>query len=254
MSASADDCLCAPVKVRRVSHAYGNVEALRDVSFEVAKGDLIAMVGPNGGGKSTLVKVVLGLLVPNDGECELFCQPSARFREWSKVAYVPQHAAAFDSQFPIKVSELVLLGRVPNRRLSRRFTQKDREAAAWAMDVCDVGPLGSRRVGELSGGQKQRVLIAKALARRPELLIMDEPTTGVDVQSQGRLFEILDRLNAEFGTSVVLVTHDHGILLERVQRVISLNISIQFQGTPADFEAWEHDAEKRLAEASRARS
>lgn len=254
MDAKGDDCLCAPVKVRRVSHSYGNVEALRDVSLEVSKGDLVAIVGPNGGGKSTLVKVMLGLITPNDGDCELFCQPAPRFREWQKVAYVPQHASAFDSQFPIKVGELVLLGRVPSRGLGRRFSRDDREAAKWAMEVCDVAPLASRRVGDLSGGQKQRVLIAKALARKPELLLMDEPTTGVDAQSQDRLFEILDRMNAEFGATVVIVTHDHGVLHERVQRVVAVNVAVVFQGTPADFETWEHDGPRRSQERAHAQT
>jgi zinc transport system ATP-binding protein len=254
MSAEGDDCLCAPVKVRRVSHSFGNVEALRDVSLEVAKGDLVAIVGPNGGGKSTLVKVMLGLLSPHDGSAELFCQSAARFREWRKVAHVPQHATAFDAQFPIKVAELVLLGRIPNRRLGRRFSREDREAARWAMDVCDVGPLAGRRVGDLSGGQKQRVLIAKALARKPELLLMDEPTTGVDAQSQDRLFEILDRMNAEFGTTVVIVTHDHSVLHERVQRVVALSVSILFQGTPADYAEFEHRAQPRRSTRPAART
>jgi zinc transport system ATP-binding protein len=235
-----EQCPCPPIVLRGVSLSYGSVRALDRVSLEVPARELMALVGPNGGGKSTLVRVALGLLPPGAGTAELFCQPAQRFREWRRVSYVAQGATSFDAAFPIRVRELVLLGRMPNRPMGRRFTPADHEAARWAMEVCGVSDLADRRMGDLSGGQKQRAVIAKALARKPELLIMDEPTAGVDAGSQSRILDLIERMNAELGLTVVIVTHDHGILRERVQRVVSLNGRVEFEGLPADFESWEH--------------
>jgi zinc transport system ATP-binding protein len=239
---------CPPVVVRTVSHEFAGQPALQSVSFQIGRGELLALVGPNGAGKSTLLRVMLGLLAPTAGEAQLFCHPALSFHDWQRVAYVPQQAVAFDAQFPVRARELVLLGRIPNRRLARRFSAEDREAAEWAMEVCGVEELGPKRAGDLSGGQKQRVLIAKALARKPELLLMDEPTAGVDAESQERLFDLIDHLNAKLGVTVALVTHDHGIVRERVQRVLALNVKIEFAGSPADYEIWEQGrARPRLA-------
>jgi len=246
--AAREECACSPVIVKGVSHSFGGIRALDAVSLDVGRGELLAIVGPNGGGKSTLLKVMLGLLAPDEGEAQLFCTPAPTFRDWRRVGYVPQQAVAFDHQFPIRARELVMLGRVPNRGLGRRFGRKDREAVEWSMEVCGVTDLSARRAGDLSGGQKQRVLIAKALARKPELLVMDEPTAGVDTRSQERLFDLIDHLNAKLGVSVVLVTHDHGIVRERVQRVVALNVAVEFAGSPTAYESWEHDrARPRLS-------
>jgi zinc transport system ATP-binding protein len=244
MSPTREKCPCPLVALHSVDVRFGAVQALQGVTLSVEQGDLLALVGPNGGGKSTLVRVALGLLVPQGGTAELFCQPAHKFREWSRVSYVAQGATAFDVQFPIRVRELVLLGRVANRRIGRRFSKEDHEAARWAMEVCGVEDLADRRLGDLSGGQKQRALIAKALARKPDLLIMDEPTSGVDVGSQARILDLIDRMNAQLGLTLILVTHDHGIVRERVQRVVSLNGTVEFSGSPTAFEEWEHGHER----------
>ena len=220
------------VSLRGVSLERDDVEVLQSIDLVVNRGDALGIIGPNGGGKTSLLRVMLGLERPTSGEVRLFGQPVAAFREWDRLAYVAQQATHFDPFFPASVVEVVLLGRVPRRGLFRWFSDEDRAAAAWAMEVCGLQGYERRRVGRLSGGEKQRVFMAKALAAKPELLVLDEPTTGVDRESQRRFYDIIRQMNTEHGITIVLVSHDLGVVSAHLHRVACLNRTLFFDGDP----------------------
>ena len=207
-------------------------EVLRDVNLEVAKGEILGIVGPNGGGKTSLLRLILGLERTSSGEVELFGEPVSRFREWHRVGYIPQHAVAFDPNFPATVRETVLLGRVAPRGVFHWFRPEDFAVARSATELCGLSGLEGRRVGALSGGEKQRVFIAKAIASRPDLLVMDEPTAGVDPESERRFYDLLGRLKDELGLTVIFVSHDLGVVSARVDRVACLNRTLVYEGPP----------------------
>jgi zinc transport system ATP-binding protein len=240
----ASACVCPIVTLQKVSLVRDGQEVLKDIDLTVDKGEILGVVGPNGGGKTSLLRLILGLERPTRGEVELFCQPVARFREWRRVSYIPQHAIAFDQSFPATVREVVLLGRVAPRGPFRWLRKEDQEAANWAIEVCGLAGFEKRRVGELSGGEKQRVFIAKAVAARPELLVMDEPTTGVDAESERRFYDLLAELKEEIGLTVVLVSHDIGVVNARVDRVACLNRTLVYEGAARSLS--DEDLVKRL--------
>jgi zinc transport system ATP-binding protein len=216
-------------------HAENVVE---DATFAIRAGEFVGIVGPNGGGKSTLLRALLGLLPVHCGEARLFGEPPAQFRGWARIGYVPQQVVTGDARlFPATVFEVVLLGRVARRGLLRRFTGEDRAKARAALAEVGVEALADRRLGELSGGQRQRVFLAKALAGDPELLFLDEPTTGVDPSARQAFLELLDHLNHEAGVTVVLVSHDTHSLQLSAHRLLALNRRLVYDGPPAGLEA-----------------
>ena len=220
------------VAVRHVDLDRDGQEVLRDINFVVERGQILGVVGPNGGGKTSLLRLVLGLERPTRGEIDLFGQPVARFRGWNRIGYIPQHAVGFDQNFPASVREIVLLGRVARRGLLRWLGTEDRNAARRAIELCGLIGLEGRRVGALSGGEKQRVFIAKAIASEPDLLVMDEPTAGVDPESERRFYDLLGRLKDELGLTVIFVSHDLGVVSARVDRVACLNRTLVYEGPP----------------------
>jgi zinc transport system ATP-binding protein len=216
---------------------YGDVQVLDHVGLSVKHGDFVGIVGPNGGGKSTLLKAALGIVPTCCGEARLFGEPVARFREFHRVGYVPQHAVHVDPRFPATAFEVALLGRVGRRGLLRRVREDDRAATMHAMAEVGVAKLADRRIGQLSGGERQRVFLAKALAAEPELLILDEPTTGVDPRAREDFYRLLDHLNHDHHLTTVLVSHDNQAISMVAHRLVAVNRSIVFDGAPADFEA-----------------
>src|SRR5256712_2616667 len=220
------------VAVRNVDLDRDGQAVLRDINFVVEKGQILGVVGPNGGGKTSLLRLVLGLERPTRGEIELFGQPVARFRGWNRIGYIPQHAVGFDQNFPASVRGIVLLGRVARRGLLRWLGTEDRNAARRAIELCGLIGLEGRRVGALSGGEKQRVFIAKAIAAEPDLLVTDEPTAGVDPESERRFYDLLGRLKDELGLTVIFVSPDLGGVSARVDRVAGLNPTPVYEGPP----------------------
>ncbi|NTW96934.1 MAG: metal ABC transporter ATP-binding protein [Oscillochloris sp.] len=214
------------VEVQGLWAGYEREPVLEDVTLTIMPGDFIGLIGPNGGGKSTLLKVLLGLLVPIRGEVRLFGQPPAQGRRL--VGYVPQ-AFAFDRAFPIRVSEVALMGRLSRRGLGRRYTAEDDAAVRTALDQVDAWALRDRPFGALSGGQRQRVLVARALAAEPQLLILDEPTASVDPQGRADLYEVLRTLNARM--SILLATHDMLAISSYVKTVGCINRRLVYHGT-----------------------
>ncbi|GHV90331.1 ABC transporter ATP-binding protein [Spirochaetia bacterium] len=183
-----------------VSFSYGPVKVLENASFHIHQGEFIALVGPNGSGKTTVLKLLLGLEKPGAGKIELFGLPGAQGLD--RVGYVPQQAP-LDKAFPISVRDVVRMGRL---QPLRSYAKGDRAAAEEALEQADIADLAERPFGQLSGGQRRRVLVARALAARPEILILDEPTANMDSESAERLFETLGKLKGK--TTILIVTHD----------------------------------------------
>lgn len=224
------------VDVRNVSFGYADSLVLEGINLQVNRGDYLGLIGPNGSGKTTLLKLMIGSLrAPHQGAIHLFGTPLPAFREWWKIGYVSQKAASFNSGFPGTVEEIVFTGRAARRGLFKFYTAEDRKAVHEALDR--VGMLGfkDRLIGRLSGGQQQRVFIARALVSRPELLILDEPTVGVDLKAEAQFYDLIRSLRQEMGLTVILVSHDVGAVGHEVNSLACLNRKLHYHGSPADF-------------------
>lgn len=220
------------LELERVWFRFGPEPVLEDVSLRVEPGEFVGLIGPNGSGKTTLLRIALGLLQPLQGKVRLFGQDMGGFRDWRRVGYVPQKATAQLGGFPATVREVVLTGRVANRGLGLPFGAADRAAADRALARAGIASLAGRPIGELSGGQQQRALIARALASEPDLLLLDEPTVGVDRAAQEAFYGLLRRLRGETGLAIVLVSHDIGVVTKEVTRLACLNRRLHYHGDP----------------------
>ncbi|MDR5682764.1 MAG: metal ABC transporter ATP-binding protein [Armatimonadota bacterium] len=221
-------------ELEHVCFDYGTERVLDHVNLVVRRGDFLGIIGPNGSGKTTLLRVMLGLLRPCCGHVRLFGQDIREFRDWHRIGYVPQKAVAFESRFPASVFEVVVSGRTGRVGLGRRFGPADYEAAERALETVGMAAHRDRLVGRLSGGEQQRVFIARALASEPDLLVLDEPTVGVDVEAQERFYGLLRHLNRDLGTTLVLVSHDIGVVAQEVTQLACLNRSLFFHGSPEE--------------------
>ncbi len=210
--------MTAAVELRGVSAGFEGKSVLEDVSFILEERGYLGVIGPNGGGKTTLLKVILGMHATSAGQVLIHGEPVATGRQ--RVGYVPQYPRV-DLDFPISVADVVLMGRRAQRGLAPWWRAADREAAARAL--ASVGMEGHQRarIGDLSGGQRQRVFIARALVAEPSVLLLDEPTASVDTAAQGHVYELLAELNRTM--AIVLVTHDIGIISSHVKMVACLN-------------------------------
>lgn len=229
----------APIVIDHVSFAYADEEVLSDVSLTVDNGDFLGIIGPNGSGKTTLLRLILGLNQLQKGNILLFGKPVSKFKDWSKIGYVPQKVAQLQTKIPITVNEVVSLGRIGSAGLFRSISKIDKEAIHKALAAVGMAGHGDRLVTELSGGQQQRVFIAKALACEPELLILDEPTVGVDVETQDEFYEILSSLNKKQDNgktiTLIIVSHDIDVVVNEVNKVACLNKTLVYEGSPKDF-------------------
>lgn len=207
---------------------------LTNISFTIFQAEYIAIIGPNGGGKTTLIRMLLGLDKPTSGDIKLYGKKMSHFKRWDKIGYVPQRASLVDAAFPATVEDIVNMGRTSKRKLFSKKTKEDIEAVEHAMIRMDVIHLRDRMVGELSGGQRQRAMIARALASKPEILILDEPNTGVDAISQNRFYELLRKLNKEEKITIVFITHDVGVIADDIARLFTVNEKIQICNNPSE--------------------
>ncbi|WPL14828.1 MULTISPECIES: metal ABC transporter ATP-binding protein [Thiorhodovibrio] len=206
------------IEVEALSFAYDGLRVLENVTLAVAGGEFLGLVGPNAGGKSTLLKLILGLLEPTGGRLRVLGLAPKQARR--RIGYVPQYPA-FARDFPITVGDAVLMGRLGTRGLVLRYSPRDHQAMERALCEVEAEDLARRPIGKLSGGQLQRVLLARALVSEPEILILDEPTANIDQRLEGEIFELLARLNARM--TILVVSHDIAFISGYVSRVACLN-------------------------------
>ncbi|MCG8501524.1 MAG: ABC transporter ATP-binding protein [Firmicutes bacterium] len=214
------------IEMSGVSVYYDQICALDHIHLNIKEKEFLAIIGPNGGGKSTLLKVVLGLIKPDKGDVKVLGQPVRHSQ--SAIGYVPQFSS-FDKQFPIDVTDVVLMGRLSDRiRLFHSFTKEDREIVEKVMKQLEIDGLKNRQIGQLSGGQLQRVLIARALVTNPKILMLDEPTASLDANAKTQIYAILKELNQK--VTVVVVSHDMGAVSSHVNRIACLNKKLYYHG------------------------
>lgn len=220
------------IEIANVTVNIGEVVALDNISLIVDKGDFTAIVGPNGGGKTTLIRAILGLQLPTEGNILVFGQNPAKKRNALPIGYVPQ-LVNIDLSYPVNVFDVVLMGAYGLVGSGRRIKEEHRQMAAEALETVGIAELKERPIGQLSGGQRQRAFIARALACRPELLILDEPTTGVDTTTSTNLYSLLRTLNSQ-GVTIILVSHDIGVTASYVDKIVCLNRSLVAHGRPEE--------------------
>lgn len=206
------------IEINNVSFSYSHVPVVRDINLVIHEGEFLGVIGPNAGGKSTLLKLILGLLRPDAGEITVFGKSPDKGR--SRIGYVPQYPA-FSRDFPINVCDVVLLGRLGETRWYGGYTQEDREIAMDALKAVEIDNIWNQSIDSLSGGQLQRMLIARALASKPEILILDEPTANIDVRAEEDIFALLKQYNDHM--TIIVVSHDIGFISGYVGRVACLN-------------------------------
>ena len=220
----------------RFSHAtfgFPGVIALKDITLEIAEGEFIGIIGPNGSGKTTLCKAVLGLMRPLEGSLQIFdcaCE-ELRCHHRARIGYLPQKGR-LDQNFPITVLEAVMMGRYGVLGLFRRPAKQDQEIALQALTNVGMQDHRDSALGHLSSGQQQRVLIARALAQQPQVLLLDEPTTGIDITTQHSVLDLIRRLHRDFGLTVLLVTHDINMIRSQVDRLVLLKTRLFAAGAP----------------------
>jgi zinc transport system ATP-binding protein len=229
------------LELENVDFAYpGGPPVLRSVDLAVEQGEFVAIAGPNGGGKTTLLRIVLGLERPQSGSASLLGEPAVRCSRRSRIGYLAQRAQ-LGIESPVTVREVVSAGRAPRNGLAGRLGKRDRLLVDAAIERVGLGSLAGEPIATLSGGQQQRAFIAKALAGQPELLVLDEPTAGVDVDAQESLAALLDELHRELGATVLLVSHEFGAIERFVERLVLVRGTIVFDGDPSALPATWHD-------------
>jgi zinc transport system ATP-binding protein len=213
---------------------------LEDIDLRIGEGEFVALAGPNGGGKTTLVRIVLALERPTEGKAFLFGEPAHRFSRRRTLGYLAQRSE-LGGDAPTTVREIVSAGRLAASGLLGPMRRRDRELVAEAIDRVGLNTVADTPVRTLSGGMQQRAFIAKALAGEPSLLVLDEPTTGVDAESQESLAALLDRLHSDLGVTIIYVSHEFGAVERFVQRLVLVRRTIVFDGSPSELPGVWHD-------------
>ncbi len=225
-------------EIKNLSYTYKDkmetTPALRDINLKIDKGDFVALVGPNGSGKTTLIKLILGVIKPQNGEILINGKSLKNFDAWQEVGYVSQKSNSFSKGFPATVREVVLSGLTKEKGLLRRFGKKDRKKLDDVLELLNISGLKEKNISLLSGGQTQRVFIARALISDPSILVLDEPTVGIDARHVKEFYDVLLRLK-EKSVTILLVTHDIGVVVDHADEVACLNEHLHFHGTNQEF-------------------
>ncbi len=223
------------VEVKDISFSYSNERVLENISFAVHKGDYLGVVGPNGAGKTTLLKIMLGLLKPESGSINLFGVPLGEFKDWNKIGYVPQKVTNFDSSFPVTVYDVVIMGLYGSLPICCGINNKDRSAVQKSLEQVDMWEYRDRLIGDLSGGQQQRVFIARALVSNPEIIFLDEPTTGIDQKMHDEFYTLLRTLNHDKNLTLVLISHDIKMITKEAMHIACVNKTLVCHTSPDEF-------------------
>lgn len=222
------------IELDRVCFSYTNEEVIKDVSLQIHKGDYVGLVGPNGGGKTTLLKLMLGIIKPYNGFIKLFGKDIKDFKDWSRIGYVPQKTH-IDTHFPVTVEEIVMMGRFGKLGLFNSPTEKDSAKVDEALSQVQMLEYKKRQISELSGGQQQRVFIARALATEPDVVFLDEPTVGVDIKTQKQFYSLLRKLNKELDLTLILVSHELDVVAHEATELGYINRTLEYYGDPEEF-------------------
>jgi len=222
------------IELNNVSFSYDKVPVIENLTFTVRKGEYLGIIGPNGGGKTTLIKVILGLLHPTEGAVMLFGKDRHDFKEKYRIGYVPQRVSQADKNFPATVFEVVKTGRIARLGFFETFKKKDIQAVERAMEISGISKYRDTLIGNLSGGERQRVFIARALASEPDVLILDEPTVGVDIGAQKTFYDFLSSLNKEQKLTIIFISHDVDAVSQETKTVLCLNHNLVCHGLPKD--------------------
>jgi zinc transport system ATP-binding protein len=223
------------IELQDVSFSYGEELVIKDVSMAIHKGDYLGVIGPNGGGKSTLLKLMLGLMTPTKGKILLFGTEIKKFRDWSKFGYISQKVTHVDPHFPMTVKEVVTMGRYAKLGLLRFPGNKDRRHVREALEQVEMWEYKDRLIGDLSGGQQQRIFIARALAGEPKVIVLDEPTVGIDVITQKQFYSLLQKLNRELDLTLVLASHELNVISRESTEIAYINGTLVYYGFPKAF-------------------
>lgn len=207
MAGLTNDCHQPIVTIDNVSFSYDQRQVISGLNFSVLQRDFVGLVGTNGAGKTTLLRMIVGLVKPDAGQIKLFGEPVQRFKDWERIGYVPQKNA-FNPLFPATVREVVLSGLYNRKRLFRRTTRDDLKRCSDALEVMSIADLADARIGRLSGGQQQRAFLARALINNPDLLVLDEPTVGIDTQTQESFFHMIRHMHLHHRITFLMVSHD----------------------------------------------
>ena len=210
------------IKINNISFAYQKEnKILENINLEVFGNDFLGIIGPNGGGKTTLLKIILGLISPDKGNVSVFNKKPKKARDL--IGYVPQFLE-IDLDCPVSVLDIVLMGILSRKKVFQKYNDQDFELAKEVLDFVDLWDLRNNQIGELSGGQRQRVYIARALIRKPKLLILDEPTASIDEKSEKDFWELLKEINKN--SAIIIVSHDTGVVFKNVNKIACLNKSL----------------------------
>lgn len=216
------------IEIEDLNIKYNNISVLKDINLTIDDKEFVAIIGPNGGGKTTLLKAILGLTKPSTGKIRIY--GSMPGYKSNSIGYVPQFTK-FEKTFPIDVFDVVLMGRLKSDiKFFHKYSKEDIEYAKNIMNMLDIYKLKDRQIGQLSGGQLQRVLIARALCMEPKLLLLDEPTASLDEQSKSNIYSILKDLNKKI--TILIVTHDVGFVFSYIDKVACLNQKLFYHGEP----------------------
>ncbi|MHB8586729.1 MAG: metal ABC transporter ATP-binding protein [Thermoplasmatota archaeon] len=230
------------IDVRDLTVTLDQTVIVRDLTFSASMGQFVGVLGPNGGGKTTLLRTVVGLLRPTSGSVRIMGLPPETSAARRQIAYVPQNASHVDVQFPATALEVVRMGRLGKAFLWSRLRAADDAAVKEAMEESGVWDLRARPIGRLSGGQRQRVFLARAMAQEPRILLLDEPATGIDEESRANFYGLLRHLHKDHGLTVLMVSHEPGHLSLLADRILFVNRELLFDGSPQAFEDFESGA------------
>lgn len=222
------------VETRGLSVYLGGEQILSEINTEVAAGEMVGVIGPNGAGKTTFLRVLLGLVKPSAGEVKIFgYSPDKLGRIRNKIGYLPQRHL-HDQHFPLSVRDVVMTGLVSPGSLGCFFSRLQREKARQCLEKVGLSGLQNKYFAELSGGQQQRTFLARALVKEPDLLLLDEPNSGLDFSAQNCFFILLQKLQQKLGLTVVMVSHDLTLIARHTQRLICINRTVHIHGTPRE--------------------